>query len=226
MFCGDSRITVIAGHYGSGKTEFAVNLAYHENAHCDNVILADLDIVNPYFCSREQEISLKEIGIDVIAPSIQCRLSDVPALPADIAKIFSPNSSRCIIDVGGDGAGAKVLSRYMPQLSACGYDMWMVLNANRPQTATVESALEYIDTIQSASRLKINGIVNNTHLCEATTAAEVIKGSELAKSVCKASGLPFICSTAPKAIEADLSQNDFEEPLFFIDIHMKKPWEL
>ena len=112
MVNNSSRITIIAGHYGSGKTEFAVNLAYNQVSLKNKVALVDLDIVNPYFCSREQELPLKNAGIEVIAPSPQCRLSDVPALPAEVAKIFSPDSGKAILDVGGDGAGAKVLSRY------------------------------------------------------------------------------------------------------------------
>lgn len=226
MVYDSSRITVIAGHYGSGKTEFAVNMAYCEANSKNKVTLVDLDIVNPYFCSREQELPLTQAGIEVIAPSPQCRLSDVPALPAEIAKIFSADSGKAILDVGGDGAGAKVLSRYMPQLSACGYDMWMVLNANRPQTADVEKALEYIEVIETSSRLKFTGIVNNTHLCGFTSAEDVIKGSKLVHKVSEVTGLPVVCSTVPKAIADKLPQSNFEEPLFVIDIYMKKPWEL
>ena len=225
MVHDSSRITIIAGHYGSGKTEFAVNFAYSEVSLENKVTLVDLDIVNPYFCSREQELPLKNAGIEVIAPSPQCRLSDVPALPAEVAKIFSPESGKAILDVGGDGAGAKVLSRYMPQLTACGYDMWLVLNANRPQTAELEKALEYIDVIQTSSRLKVTGIVNNTHLCGFTSADDVKKGSLLAHEVSKATGLPLICSTAPKMVAQKLCREEFDEPIFEIDIYMKKPWE-
>ena len=103
------QITVIAGHYGSGKTEFAVNLALSA-AKTEKVVLADLDIVNPYFCSREQEERLKAAGVTMITPSPICRTADVPALPAEVARIFTDTSSRSILDVGGDGIGAKVLS--------------------------------------------------------------------------------------------------------------------
>ena len=225
MFENCSRITVIAGHYGSGKTEFAVNLAYSESKRQEKTLLLDLDIVNPYFCSREQEEQLARESIELIAPSPQCRLSDVPALPAEVAKIFSSGSGRAIIDVGGDKAGAKVLSRYMPQLSACGYDLWMVLNANRPQTADLDKALYFISAIEEASRLKVSGIVNNTHLCSLTSVDDIRRGSELARRVCQSSGLPLICSTAPEWVIGQLSEGELEEPVFPITVRMKKPWE-
>lgn len=217
------QITVIAGHYGSGKTEFAVNLAIAA-AETEKVILADLDIVNPYFCSREQEDRLKSAGVEIITPSPICRTADVPALPAEVARVFTDESAHSILDVGGDGIGAKVLARYNPQFSNCEYDMWIVLNANRPLTSTPESALEYIRTIERESRLTATGIVNNTHLCAATTPAETQKGAELAEKVSALTGLPIICSVVPK--------NGFEKyrdtvsgELFPIEIMMKKPWE-
>lgn len=217
------QITVIAGHYGSGKTEFAVNLALSA-AKTEKVILADLDIVNPYFCSREQEDRLNSAGVTMITPSPSCRTADVPALPAEVARIFADNSSRSILDVGGDGIGAKVLSRYKPQFDNCEYDMWIVLNANRPLTATPEKAVEYIRSIELASRLTATGIVNNTHLCAHTTPEDTKRGLELAKSVSELTGLPIICSVVPGS-SLPKYQAEIEEELFPIEIMMKKPWE-
>lgn len=226
MFADSANITIIAGHYGSGKTEFAVNMAFYQAKFCDKVILLDLDIVNPYFCSREQEKQLTDAGIDFIAPSPQCRVADVPALPAEINKIFAPDSGKAILDVGGDGAGAKVLSQFMPRLNAKGYDMWLVLNANRPQTSDADKAMEYIAIIEESSRLKFTGIVNNTHLCSFTTADEVVKGSKMSHQLSKQSGLPLICSTVPSHLVSELQQIGLSEPLFPIEIRMKKPWEI
>lgn len=217
------RITVIAGHYGSGKTEFAVNLALAA-AESQKVILADLDIVNPYFCSREQENRLKAAGVEMITPSPICRTADVPALPAEVARVFADESAHSILDVGGDGIGAKVLARYNPQFSRCEYDMWIVLNANRPLTSTPEKAVEYIRAIERESRIFATGIVNNTHLCAATTPAEAQKGIELAEKVCRLTNLPLICSVVPKD-NFDEYRESLSGELFPIEIMMKKPWE-
>lgn len=226
MFSRLSDITIIAGHYGSGKTEFAVNLAFYQAKKGEKVMLLDLDIVNPYFCSREQEQQLIEAGVEFIAPSAQCRIADVPALPAEINKIFASNGSRAILDVGGDGAGAKVLSQFMPRLNIKGYDMLLVLNANRPQTSDAQKALEYIAMIEGSSRLKFTGIVNNTHLCSFTTADEVVKGSKTAHDLSEMTTLPLICSTVPQSLLGELEKENLPEPLFPVDIRMKKPWEI
>lgn len=217
------QITVIAGHYGSGKTEFAVNLALSA-AKTEKVVLADLDIVNPYFCSREQEERLKAAGVTMITPSPICRTADVPALPAEVARIFTDASSRSILDVGGDGIGAKVLSRYNPQFLNCEYDMWIVLNANRPLTSTPEKAVEYIRSIELASRLTATGIVNNTHLCAHTTPDDAKRGLELAKAVSELTNLPIVCSVVPENGFSEYQKN-VDGELFPIEVMMKKPWE-
>lgn len=110
------RITIIAGHYGSGKTEFAVNLALSA-AKSAQVTLADLDIVNPYFCSREREEELADAGVTLIAPAKSTHHADVPALPPEMARIFADQDRFSIIDAGGDDAGARVLGRYRPSLT-------------------------------------------------------------------------------------------------------------
>lgn len=220
------RIIIVCGHYGSGKTEFAVNLALAFAAHKKPVCLVDFDIVNPYFCSREQETLLTAAGAELIAPSSSCRTADVPALPAEISRIFCDDSLTAIIDSGGDPVGARVLSRYMPQLTACGYEMLMVLNANRPQTADSSSALMLLENICEVSRLKISGIVNNTHLCELTSPEDILRGYLAAKELCTLTGLPLICSTVPKI--SSMSGKELKGvggELFCIDILMKKPWE-
>lgn len=221
------HITIISGHYGSGKTEFAINLAFTMANDGKQVFLMDLDIVNPYFCSREREAQLEQAGISLIAPSSACRNADVPALPAEVARIFSDKESYFIIDVGGDDVGARVLSRYFSQFENCDYDLWLVVNANRPQTATPEMALDYLNRIEEASRLKVTGIINNTHLCNQTTLDDVKSGNILTKELCKATELPLICNAFPKAIlpENSFDSCEIESEFFPIDIWMKKPWE-
>lgn len=219
------HITIIAGHYGSGKTEFAVNLAFEAAKKESGVSLVDLDIVNPYFCSREREEQLERAGIRVIAPSPYCRTADVPALPAEIGHIFSDKEGFSLLDVGGDAAGAKVLSRYMPQFEACGYNLWIVANFNRPQTATPQLALEYIRSIESASRLHATGIINNTHLCSYTTPKDAKLGGEMALELSRISSLPLICSVVARSQLKECELLNIAGELFPIDVYMKKPWE-
>ncbi|WMJ83935.1 nucleotide-binding protein [Oscillospiraceae bacterium LTW-04] len=226
MLSSTKHITVIAGHYGSGKTEFAVNFAFSLADSGKRVSLVDLDIVNPYFCSREREVQLSQSGIELIAQSAACRSADVPALPPEVARMFSDNASSYIVDVGGDDVGARVLSRYQPQFEKSDYDLWLVVNANRPQTGAPAQALAYLHRIEQASRLKVSGIVNNTHLCGQTTLDEVRRGNVLAVRLCQMTGLPLVCNVVPNAtLKEGGNTVGIEGVLFPIDIWMKKPWE-
>ncbi|MFV0497668.1 MAG: hypothetical protein ACK5L0_05830 [Candidatus Fimivivens sp.] len=227
MLSSPKHITIIVGHYGSGKTEFAVNFAFFLADLGKRVSLVDLDIVNPYFCSREREEQLSQKDIALIAQSVACRSADVPALPPQVSRMFSDNAGCYIVDVGGDDVGARVLSRYQPQFKTSNYDLWLVVNANRPQTGSPTQALEYLHRIERTSRLKVSGIVNNTHLCNRTTLDDVRRGNALAVRLCRMTDLPLICHVASSAIlSTDDNTTGIEGTLFPIDIRMKKPWEL
>lgn len=219
-----SRVVLVCGHYGTGKTEFAVNyvLALAHAGHA--AMLADVDIVNPYFRSRERRKLMEEAGVRVISSSQACSDADVPALPAEILTILQNRDLRGVLDTGGDPVGARVLARFQPQIIREDYKLLFVLNANRPEVRTAESAMAYLRSIESVTGLVCGGIVNNTHLCGETTPREILKGAELAEAVSKEAGIPVVCHLAERRFTGEESLVDL--PLFPIDIYMKKPWEL
>ena len=217
------NIIIVTGHYGSGKTEFAVNLALALKETQPNTVLVDIDIVNPYFRSRERQQQLLERGVGLICSAKGFSDADVPALPPDIFKIFVDKTLHSVVDVGGDDAGARVLSRFRPQLANTPHALLFVLNANRPMTANCESALAYLRAIKQASRCRVTGIVNNTHLCGETTAWDIQKGEALCREVSLAAGVPFVCSVCENKLLPSLE--GINGDLFPIEIHMKKPWE-
>lgn len=221
MLC-PHRLTIITGHYGTGKTEFAVNLALHMASRGQTVSLADLDIVNPYFRSRERRDLLSEHGIRLIASSQACTDADVPSLPAELNAILDDRQLTGILDIGGDRVGARVLARYRPRIIGEDYQLLYVLNANRPEVRDVGSAIDYLRAIESVTGLVCFGIVNNTHLCGETTADDVRKGAALAQAVSQETGIPIVCHVAHEALAAELEDLS---PLFPITIRMKKPWE-
>ena len=221
MLC-PHRLTIITGHYGTGKTEFAVNLALHMASRGQTVSLADLDIVNPYFRSRERKALLSERGIRLIASSQACTDADVPSLPAELNAILDDRQLTGILDIGGDRVGARVLARYRPRIIGEDYQLLYVLNANRPEVRDVGSAIDYLRAIESVTGLVCFGIVNNTHLCGETTADDVRKGAALAQAVSQETGIPIVCHVAHEALAAELEDLS---PLFPITIRMKKPWE-
>jgi len=215
------RLTLVTGHYGTGKTEFSVNLALALAAEGERVSLADLDIVNPYFRSRERRPLLEEAGVRLIATSQACTDADVPSLPAELLSILEDRSRRGVLDVGGDPSGARVLARWRPKLLEEDYQLLYIVNANRPEVRTAERAAAYLRGIEAVAGLKCTGLVNNTHLCGETTPEEVRKGAALAEEVSQAVGVPVVCHMA----EARFADQLRDLPLFPIEIRMKKPWE-
>ena len=221
-FC-KHRVSIITGHYGTGKTEFAVNLALALASDGDHVMVADLDVVNPYFRSRERRAMLEEAGIQLISSSQACANADVPSLPAEIFTILQNRGLCGVLDIGGDPVGARVLARFQPKIVAEDYQLIYVLNANRPEVRELEDAIAYLRAIEPTTGLTCTGIVNNTHLCGETTEEEIRKGADLAHAVSKETGIPVLCHVAVERLAESLS--DLPETVFPITIKMKKPWE-
>ena len=217
------RISIVTGHYGTGKTEFSVNLALALAAEGASVMLADLDIVNPYFRSRERRSLLEEAGVRLISSSQACSAADVPSLPAELLAILENRDIRGVLDIGGDPVGARVLARFQPKIVQEDYQLIYVLNANRPEVRTAEAAVRYLRGIEATTGLTCTGIVNNTHLCGETTPEEIRKGARLAEAVSRETGIPVLCHVAEERFVPELS--DLSEPVFPITIQMKKPWE-
>ena len=221
-FC-PHRISIVTGHYGTGKTEFAVNLALAMAAEGQRVMVADLDIVNPYFRSRERRAVLEQAGVQLISSSQSCADADVPALPAELLTILENRLLRGILDIGGDPVGARVLARFRPKITAEDYQLIYVLNARRPEVRETENAIAYLRGIEATTGLTCTGIVNTTHLCGETTAADIRKGAALAAAVSRETGIPVLCHVAVERLAEEVS--DLPEPVFPITIQMKKPWE-
>lgn len=217
------RLSIITGHYGTGKTEFAVNLALSMVKTHHRVVLADLDIVNPYFRSRERRDLLEAAGVELITSSQACSDADVPALPAELLTVLQNRNITGILDIGGDPVGARVLARFRPQILEEDHQLIYILNANRPEVRAAERAIRYLRGIEATTGLACTGIVNNTHLCGETTPAEIRKGAALAAEVSRETGIPVLCHVAEERLVSALP--DLQEPIFPITIRMKKPWE-
>ena len=217
------RVSIVTGHYGTGKTEFAVNLALQLAALDHKVMVADLDIVNPYFRSRERKALFQEAGIRLISSSQGCSDADVPALPAELLTILENRDITGVLDIGGDPVGARVLARFNDKIITEDYQLIYVLNANRPEVRSPEAAIAYLRGIEATTSLTCTGIVNNTHLCGETTPEEIRKGARLAEAVSRETGIPVLCHVAEERFVPELS--DLSEPVFPITIQMKKPWE-
>ncbi len=205
MLMNDKRITILCGHYGTGKTNVAVNLALAMAKTSENVTVADLDIVNPYFRTLDSAAAFDEAGIRLICSRFANTNVDLPSLPPDLYAITDDKTRRVVIDVGGDDSGAMVLGRLAPAILAEGsYEMYLVVNRYRPLTPDVPSTIEVMGEIEAASRLKFTGIVNNSNLGAETTAADVLASVDYAAELAKAAGLPLVATTVEQSIYSDL----------------------
>ena len=199
------RLTLFAGHYGSGKTNIAVNYALHLAKKDKKVCIADLDIVNPYFRTADSAAVLKDAGIDLISPKFANSNVDLPALPAEAYRLVEDKSSYGIMDIGGDDRGAYALGRYVPFIKKeNNYRMIFVANCYRPLTRTPEDALEVMREIEAACGLKFTCIVNNTNLGTETTARTVTDAIENVNTLCRLSSLPLWLHTAEASVAQQL----------------------
>lgn len=185
----NKRIHIIVGHYGSGKTEFAINYALKLKETYDKVMIADLDIVNPYFRTNDAKEMLEKEGISVLASQYAGSNVDIPALPANILRIFDDKDAAVVLDVGGDEDGAIVLGRFCKQIEAEGYEMLFVVNTYRPLTKDAESIGQVLCEVEAASRLKVTGIVNNSNLQHLTKTEDVLLGQKEIEEAAKKHGV-------------------------------------
>lgn len=198
------RINIFCGHYGSGKTNIAINYAFYLKSLGLPTAIADIDIVNPYFRTKDSEDELKKAGIEVISLPFANSNVDLPALPAEMYSLVQNKSLYAVLDVGGDDRGAYALGRYVPYiLEENDYEMFFVANFYRPLTPDAESAFEVMGEIEQACRIKFTAIINNSNLGEETTVESIAATSEKAEKLAEISGVPLVMTTAEKHLECD-----------------------
>lgn len=215
------RLTILCGHYGSGKTNIAVNMALDLRKQRENVAIADLDIVNPYFRSKDSEDEFREKNIRLICSDFASSNVDLPSMPADLYSITDDKSLSVILDIGGDDRGAYALGRLRDAILNEGdYEMLMVINKFRPLTPDAPSTIEVMREIEWACGIPFTGVINNSNLAGETTAEDVLRSAEYAQKVCESSGLPLVLTTVEERLYDELK--DQIQPLFGLKLQ-KKP---
>jgi len=217
-------VVVIVGNYGSGKTEVAVNLGIKRKQDGIDVLLADLDLVNPYFRTREARSYLSAMGIEIILPPRKYLHADLPILSPKVGGLIRNPATLSILDAGGDGVGTTVLAALADMFKNRPVEMLQVINPFRPFTADVNGCLVMRDRIEAASRLKVTGLIGNAHLLEDTTAEDVLQGYKLVGEVSAASSLPVAFITAATGLIKDLRAAEVTCPILPIERQMTMPW--
>ncbi len=221
----EQRVVLIVGNYGSGKTEVAVNLAIRLSEQ-RSVSIADLDIVNPYFRCREARGEMESFGVKVINPEGEYQAADLPIILPELRGAVQKGDGTLIFDVGGDDVGARVLGSLADVFTARAYTMLQVLNTKRPFTDTVEGCLKIGREIEAASRLRITGLVSNTHLLEETDTPTILEGLRLAREVGKTAELPVSFMTANEDLRGGFDTEEAGCPILWIKRRMLPPWKL
>lgn len=200
------RVTLFAGHYGSGKTNIAVNYAFSLKNDGKSVVIADLDIVNPYFRTKDSERELGEAGIKLISSEFASSNVDLPALPQEIYSVVDNKTDYAVMDIGGDDRGAYALGRYADSIvKENDYEMLMVINMYRPLTRDVQSTLEVMSEIEQACGMRFTAVVNNSNIGEETTAQDVLDSLGYANDIASATGLPLKMTTVKEDLYNQLS---------------------
>lgn len=220
----DVRIHIFVGAYGSGKTEVSMNYAVKLRQEHEKVALIDLDIVNPYFRSREAAEQLEKIGVKVIFPKGQLRTADLPALSPEILSFLQDPDCHVIFDVGGNEIGATALGRYKPYFKEGEYEMVFVVNTLRPFTKDVPEIEEMFKQISITSRLQITHLVANINLVTKTKIEDVLKGYPIVKEVADNLNLPIKYLAVEESLRDRVELKQFAEPIAYLHLYNRPEW--
>jgi hypothetical protein len=218
-------VTLFVGHFGSGKTEIALNRALDLAAAGESVTLADIDVVKPYFRSRSARDLLSEAGIDLLAPVGEHVHADLPIIVPQVRTVLRDRSRRLIMDVGGDDTGARVLGSLSDVIPHDETDCLVVLNFRRPSTRNADEAVAMVRQIEAVSRVAVTGLVSNTHLLRETTPQVVLDGHAKAMEAAETLGIPVVAVTVCDEIAGELRGEDLGCPLVVLRRIVLPPFE-
>ena len=217
-------IVIIVGNYGSGKTEVSINLAVRQKLLGMDVRIADLDLVNPYFRTREAKTALSDFGIETVVPPREYLKADITYLSPAIAGMIREPSQLTVLDVGGDDVGATVLASLADSLRTQPVKMLQVVNPHRPSTETPEGCLKIKKEIETTSRLQVAGWIGNSNLMDETVAADIHSGYQFMDELAGCSGLPLHFITAEERLLSDIDLTRFTCPVLPIQRQLVPPW--
>ncbi len=220
-----SGTIIIVGNYGSGKSETAVNLALNGRAQGKSVKITDLDLVNPYFRSREARQPLKDLGVEVILPDPKYMHADLPILTPAVAGLIKAPAELTILDAGGDDVGVTVLAALADVFKGREIQMLQVINPLRPFTENLEGCLTIKKEIEASAKLKVTGLVSNANLIDETTPEIIYSGYDLVSQVSAATGLDIAFITASTKLLPQLDMERFNCPVLPIDRKLAPPWK-
>jgi len=221
------KAIAVTGALGSGKTEWVLNLAFALKAMNVPITVADVDIINPYFCVRQIQKLLEDDGLTIISPPESAKWSDMPVLSPKVGWALKDPRGKLLLDIGGDAIGVRALKQFADLLEEVGYLLILIVNTFRPQTSDLEGISDMIRRMESISSLKIGAIVANCHLMEQTTLDELVEGIYKASNAAKELELPLLYATVPPNLHNEINRisSSVDVPLWPLERRMMLPWE-
>ncbi len=215
---------IVTGSYGTGKTEFVLQYAYHLRKQTDErIYIADLDVINPYFRSRERQSQLAKDNIEIVGSSLENSLGiDLPALSFGFVSLIRAGKP-LIVDLAGSENGLKVLAGVHDELGK--YDLWCVVNVNRPESSDAQKMINFVRLIQGVGNLKVTGLVNNTHMLHDTTANDILHGQDEAEKAAKTLDIPVTMTLVREDIQKELGDRINPPTLTFQKLQMRESWQ-
>jgi hypothetical protein len=222
----DKRITVFTGNFGSGKTEISLNYALHlkENHDINKIAVVDLDVINPYFRSREKSDLMESKGIEVIYPK-KLKYADLPIITPDINRLLQNDNYYGVIDVGGDKDGATVLGSIAENVQKTDYELNLVVNTKRPFTNNVEGIVEMKEMIEEASKISVDNLICNINVGDSTSIEDIKEGYKTVENASKQLNLPIKFISIKEDLLGELEKFEYKEELFPIQRFLKNPWD-
>ncbi len=221
----DHKLIVVIGAYGSGKSEYSINLAKDFNDKDHDVVLCDMDVVNPYFRSRDVREQFEEIGIQVVAPEGEFKHADLPMISPRIRGMILKTDRTVILDVGGDPAGARTLGRFVPEIKKRGYELHFVVNTNRPFTSNIAEIKQMMEMIESLSTLKVTEFVCNSNLMEFTDEKVVTEGVKIVSELAEELKIPFNKYLVLDKFSDIIPKDILGKKRVVLNYFLNKPWE-
>jgi len=207
----EKRINLFTGHFGSGKTEVAVNYALKLAEADYKTAIVDFDIINPYFRTADAKEELEQNNIKVILPMYANTNVDIPAIPPEIYSMFQNKQYRVVLDVGGDDLGAKAVSRFKEEIISDDYEMFFVINTKRIMTDTPEKIIEMIALIEDGAHIKVTKLINNSNLLEETTSETILDGNKIIAEVSEKLGIPIAITAGMEEVISGLSRQQLSD---------------
>jgi hypothetical protein len=221
----ENKLIIVIGAFGSGKSEYSVNLAQELNKTHDNVVLVDMDVVNPYFRSRDVRDEFQKQGITVIAPEGQFMHADLPMLSPRIRGAIGNKDWNVILDVGGDPMGCRALGRFYEDVKRRGYELQLVINTNRPFTSNPNDILVMMDMLQKTSGLRVTEFVCNSNLMQFTDKEVINNGITIIKEVSQLTGIPFKKFLVLEDFAHHVPEVLQDKERHILHYYLKKPWD-